>query len=139
MSELSVKENIANKLELAQHYKSLTLTLQCDELSSLLEYVAKLESRRVRVEFPEPVAWMRADGRSSLGPIFTKNKDYAISQWDSSIPLFSAPVGFVHVCCTDHRNLMHINERGRATSLIWAPGNSESGNINLYAIECEVV
>ncbi|WP_220457374.1 MULTISPECIES: ead/Ea22-like family protein [unclassified Serratia (in: enterobacteria)] len=87
------------------------------------------------VRLPPPAAWMRGDDKTTFGPIFTKNKDYAESQWgDSAIALYSVPVGIKEVAFSDERNLMHINERGRETSLIWSKNNSENGDIQLFRL-----
>lgn len=87
------------------------------------------------VRLPPPTAWMRGDDKTTFGPIFTKNKEYAESQWgDSAIALYSVPVGIKEAGFSDERNLMHINERGRATSLIWSKNNSENGDIQLFRL-----
>ncbi|MDU1287420.1 hypothetical protein [Serratia marcescens] len=87
------------------------------------------------VRLPPPTAWMRGDDKTTFGPIFTKNKDYAESQWgDSAIALYSVPVGIKEAGFSDERNLMHINERGRETSLIWSKNNSENGDIQLFRL-----
>ncbi|MGP3095396.1 ead/Ea22-like family protein [Serratia marcescens] len=87
------------------------------------------------VRLPSPTAWMRGDDKTTFGPIFTKNKDYAESQWgDSAIALYSVPVGIKEAAFSDERNLMHINERGRETSLIWSKNNSENGDIQLFRL-----
>lgn len=87
------------------------------------------------VRLPPPTAWMRGDDKTTFGPIFTKNKEYAESQWgDSAIALYSVPVGIKEAAFSDERNLMHINERGRETSLIWSKNNSENGDIQLFRL-----
>lgn len=87
------------------------------------------------VRLPPPAAWMRGDDKTTFGPIFTKNKGYAESQWgDSAIALYSVPVGIKEAAFSDERNLKHINERGRETSLIWSKNNSENGDIQLFRL-----
>lgn len=87
------------------------------------------------VRLPPPAAWMRGDDKTTFGPIFTKNKEYAESQWGgSAIALYSVPVGIKEAAFSDERNLMHINERGRETSLIWNKNNSENGDVQLFRL-----
>lgn len=103
-----------------------------DSEAVIAELRAKLATP---VRLPPPAAWMRGDDKTTFGPIFTKNKDYAESQWgDSAIALYSVPVGIKEVAFSDERNLMHINERGRETSLIWSKNNSENGDIQLFRL-----
>ncbi|HIE5059739.1 TPA: hypothetical protein ACXNFZ_000775 [Serratia marcescens] len=98
--------------------------------------IAELEAKLATpVRLPPPTAWMRGDDKTTFGPIFTKNKEYAESQWgDSAIALYSVPVGIKEAGFSDERNLMHINERGRETSLIWSKNNSENGDIQLFRL-----
>ncbi|HDQ6893494.1 TPA: ead/Ea22-like family protein, partial [Escherichia coli O174:H8] len=66
---------------------------------------------------------------------FTTDEKYAVEQWgDDAVALYPLPVAFIPACFTDERNLMHINERGRETSLIWSKQNSDSGDIKLFRI-----
>ncbi|EOI3584952.1 ead/Ea22-like family protein [Enterobacter hormaechei] len=92
--------------------------------------IAELEARAVK-----PVAWMRNANVTSFMSRFTTDEKYAIEQWgDDAVALYSIPVDFIPACFTDERNLMHINERGRETSLIWSKQNSDSGDIKLFRI-----
>ncbi|MGX8076891.1 hypothetical protein [Serratia marcescens] len=106
------------------------------EIEGLRKRAAELEKRLATpVRLPPPTAWMRGDDKTTFGPIFTKNKEYAESQWgDSAIALYSVPVGIKEAGFSDERNLMHINERGRETSLIWNKNNSENGDIQLFRL-----
>ncbi|MDV1811143.1 ead/Ea22-like family protein [Enterobacter hormaechei] len=101
-----------------------------DELEAAEKRIAELEAREVM-----PVAWMRNANVTSFMSRFTTNENYAVEQWgDDAVALYSIPVPFIPVCFTDERNLMHINERGRETSLIWSEQNSDSGDIQLFRI-----
>ncbi|MGP2833551.1 ead/Ea22-like family protein [Serratia nevei] len=127
------------KLLYSQEYVS-ALTQRIAELSRLLAHnIERAESAEKRldtpVRLPPPTAWMRGDDKTTFGPIFTKNKEYAESQWgDSATALYSVPVGIKEAAFSDERNLMHINERGRETSLIWSKNNSENGDIQLFRL-----
>ncbi|MEX5073072.1 hypothetical protein P0243_12215 [Enterobacter cloacae] len=92
--------------------------------------IAELEAREVK-----PVAWMRSANVTSFMSRFTTDEKYAVEQWgDDAVALYPLPVAFIPACFTDERNLMHINERGRETSLIWSKQNSDSGDIKLFRI-----
>ena len=79
------------------------------------------------------MAWMRNANVTSFMSRFTTDENYAVEQWgDDAVALYSLPVAFIPACFTDERNLMHINERGRETSLIWSEQNSDSGDIKLF-------
>lgn len=92
------------------------------------ERIEELEAREVK-----PVAWMRNANVTSFMSRFTTDENYAVEQWgDDAVALYSLPVDFIPACFTDERNLMHINERGRETSLIWSERNSEDGDIKLF-------
>lgn len=92
--------------------------------------IAELEARAVK-----PVAWMRNANVTSFMSRFTTDEKYAVEQWgDDAVALYPIPVAFIPACFTDERNLMHINERGRETSLIWSKQNSDSGDIKLFRI-----
>lgn len=99
-----------------------------DELEAAEKRIAELEAREVK-----PVAWMRNANVTSFMSRFTTDENYAVEQWgDDAVALYSLPVAFIPACFTDERNLMHINERGRETSLIWSEQNSDSGDIKLF-------
>ncbi|MFU0444363.1 ead/Ea22-like family protein [Pseudocitrobacter faecalis] len=101
-----------------------------EALEATEKRVAELEAREVK-----PVAWMRNANVTSFMSRFTTNENYAVEQWgDDAVALYSLPVDFIPACFTDERNLMHINERGRETSLIWSDQNSDSGDIKLFRI-----
>lgn len=101
-----------------------------DELEAKDQRIAELEALEVK-----PVAWMRNANVTSFMSRFTTNESYAVEQWgDDAVALYSLPVDFIPACFTDERNLMHINERGRETSLIWSEQNSDSGDIKLFRI-----
>ena len=88
----------------------------------------ELEAREVK-----PVAWMRNTNVTSFMSRFTTDEKYAVEQWGGdAVALYPFPVDFIPACFTDERNLMHINERGRETSLIWSKQNSGSGDIKLF-------
>lgn len=92
--------------------------------------IAELEAREVK-----PVAWMRSANVTSFMSRFTTDEKYAVEQWgNDAVALYPLPVAFIPACFTDERNLMHINERGRETSLIWSKQNSDSGDIKLFRI-----
>ncbi|MGR4047904.1 hypothetical protein [Kosakonia cowanii] len=92
--------------------------------------IAELEAREVK-----PVAWMRSANVTSFMSRFTTDEKYAVEQWgDDAVALYPLAVAFIPACFTDERNLMHINERGRQTSLIWSKQNSDSGDIKLFRI-----
>ena len=101
-----------------------------DELEAAEKRIAELEAREVK-----PVAWMRNANVTSFMSRFTTDEKYAVEQWgDDAVALYPLPVAFIPACFTDGRNLMHINERGRETSLIWSKQNSDSGDIELFRI-----
>lgn len=101
-----------------------------DELEAAERRIAELEAREVK-----PVAWMRNANATSFMSRFTTNENYAVEQWgDDAVALYSLPVDYIPACFTDERNLMHINERGRETSLIWSEQNSDSDDIQLFRI-----
>ncbi|EWG70480.1 hypothetical protein P346_01662 [Enterobacter sp. DC1] len=101
-----------------------------DELEAKDKRIAELEVREVK-----PVAWMRNANVTSFMSRFTTDEKYAVEQWgDDAVALYPLPVDFIPACFTDERNLMHINERGRETSLIWSKQNSDSGDIKLFRI-----
>lgn len=101
-----------------------------DELEAKDRRIAELEAREVK-----PVAWMRNANVTSVMSRFTTDEKYAVEQWgDDAVALYPLPVAFIPTCFTDERNLMHINERGRETSLIWSKQNSDSGDIKLFRI-----
>ncbi|HCL6769364.1 TPA: hypothetical protein N2R18_002326 [Enterobacter hormaechei] len=101
-----------------------------DELEAADKRIAELEAREVK-----PVAWMRSANVTSFMSRFTTDEKYAVEQWgDDAVALYPLPVAFIPACFTDERNLMHINERGRETSLIWSKQNSDSGDIKLFRI-----
>lgn len=92
--------------------------------------ITELEAREFK-----PVAWMRNANVTSFMSRFTTNENYAVEQWgDDAVALYSLPVDYIPACFTDERNLMHINERGRETSLIWSEQNSDSGDIKLFRV-----
>ncbi|MEB5922752.1 hypothetical protein [Franconibacter daqui] len=103
-------------------------------------YRQAYEEARARIaelEAPQgnPVAWMRNTNATSFMSRFTTDESYATAQWgDDSVALYSRPVSFIPACFTDERNLKHINERGRATSLIWSKQNSDPGDVELFRI-----
>jgi len=128
---------LLNELEAAEELnKHLDLAVRKAEgvseaLRARLER-AELEARTLTVK---PVAWMRNTNVTSFMSRFTTDESYAVAQWGSdAIALYSLPVAFIPACFTDERNLMHINERARETSLIWSEHNSESGDIKLFRI-----
>ncbi len=99
-----------------------------DELEAAEKRIAELEAREVK-----PVAWMRNANVTSFMSRFTTDEKYAVEQWgDDAVALYPLPVDFIPACFTDERNLMHINERGRETSLIWSKQNSDSADIKLF-------
>ena len=99
-----------------------------EELEAAEKRIAELEAREVK-----PVAWMRNANVTSFMSRFTTDENYAVEQWgDDAVALYSLPVAFIPACFTDERNLMHINERGRETSLIWSEQNSDCGDIKLF-------
>ncbi|MES3508358.1 ead/Ea22-like family protein [Enterobacter hormaechei] len=101
-----------------------------DELEAAERRIAELEAREVK-----PVAWMRNANATSFMSRFTTNENYAVEQWgNDAVALYSLPVDYIPACFTDERNLMHINERGRETSLIWSEQNSDSDDIQLFRI-----
>ncbi|WP_343500130.1 ead/Ea22-like family protein [Enterobacter hormaechei] len=101
-----------------------------DEMEAKDKRIAELEAREVK-----PVAWMRSANVTSFMSRFTTDEKYAVEQWgDDAVALYPLPVAFIPACFTDERNLMHINERGRETSLIWSKQNSDSGDIKLFRI-----
>ena len=101
-----------------------------DELEAAEKRIAELEAREVK-----PVAWMRNANVTSFMSRFTTDEKYAVEQWgDDAVALYPLPVAFIPACFTDERNLKHINERGRETSLIWSKQNSDSGDIKLFRI-----
>ncbi|WP_230861822.1 ead/Ea22-like family protein [Enterobacter hormaechei] len=101
-----------------------------DKLTAAEKRIAELEAREVK-----PVAWMRSANVTSFMSRFTTNENYAVEQWgDDAVALYSLPVDYIPACFTDERNLMHINERGRETSLIWSEQNSDSDDIQLFRI-----
>ncbi|EOZ7557370.1 hypothetical protein ABFP20_000654 [Enterobacter hormaechei] len=101
-----------------------------DELEAAEKRITELEAREVK-----PVAWMRNANATSFMSRFTTDEKYAVEQWgDDAVALYPLPVAFIPACFTDERNLMHINERGRETSLIWSKQNSDSGDIKLFRI-----
>ncbi|VAF12957.1 Uncharacterised protein [Enterobacter hormaechei] len=107
-----------------------TVLALLDELESAEKRIAELEARAVK-----PVAWMRNANVTSFMSRFTTDEKYAVEQWgDDAVALYPLPVAFIPACFTDERNLMHINERGRETSLIWSKQNSDSGDIKLFRI-----
>ena len=113
------------------------LHLAADELSCLLDELEAAEKRIAELEAREfkPVAWMRNANVTSFMSRFTTDEKYAVEQWgDDAVALYPFPVAFIPACFTDERNLMHINERGRETSLIWSKQNSDSGDIKLFRI-----
>ncbi|EFV6947048.1 ead/Ea22-like family protein [Escherichia coli] len=100
------------------------------ELEAAEKRIAELQARDVK-----PVAWMRNANVTSFMSRFTTDEKYAVEQWgDDAVALYPLPVAFIPACFTDERNLMHINERGRETSLIWSKQNSDSGDIKLFRI-----
>ncbi|KKJ32125.1 hypothetical protein T637_09730 [Enterobacter hormaechei subsp. hoffmannii] len=100
------------------------------KLEAAEKRIAELEAREVK-----PVAWMRSANVTSFMSRFTTNENYAVEQWgDDAVALYSLPVDYIPACFTDERNLMHINERGRETSLIWSEQNSDSDDIQLFRI-----
>ncbi|MFY7341575.1 hypothetical protein [Enterobacter cloacae complex sp. IR5422] len=104
--------------------------LLCADSMIKQDRIAELEAREVK-----PVAWMRNANVTSFMSRFTTDEKYAIEQWgDDAVALYSLPVDCIPACFTDERNLMHINERGRETSLIWSEMNSVSGDIKLFRI-----
>lgn len=109
---------------------SQTVLALLDELEAAEKRIAELEAREVK-----PVAWMRNANVTSFMSRFTTDEKYAFEQWgDDAVALYSIPVDFIPACFTDERNLMHINERERETSLIWSDQNSDSGDIKLFRI-----
>lgn len=101
-----------------------------DELEAKDKQIAELEVRDVK-----PVAWMRNANVTSFMSRFTTDENYAVEQWgDDAVALYSLPVDYIPACFTDERNLMHIKERGRETSLIWSEHNSDSDDIKLFRI-----
>ncbi|HBD0129828.1 TPA: ead/Ea22-like family protein [Escherichia coli] len=107
-----------------------TVLALLDELEAKDKQIAELEVRDVK-----PVAWMRNANVTSFMSRFTTDENYAVEQWgDDAVALYSLPVDYIPACFTDERNLMHINERGRETSLIWSKQNSDSGDIKLFRI-----
>lgn len=115
-----------DKLEAATY----SLREHMAELTAARKRIAELEAREVK-----PVAWMRSANVTSFMSRFTTDEKYAVEQWgDDAVALYPLPVAFIPACFTDERNLMHINERGRETSLIWSKQNSDSGDIKLFRI-----
>lgn len=107
-----------------------TMLALLDELEAAEKRIAELEAREVK-----PVAWMRSANVTSFMSRFTTDEKYAVEQWgNDAVALYPLPVAFIPACFTDERNLMHINERGRETSLIWSKQNSDSGDIKLFRI-----
>ncbi|MDP8704264.1 hypothetical protein QZP99_10620 [Serratia marcescens] len=134
--ELQAKQE-AVKSDASQVFKEIGNELGCNpDNESIMAAIDELKERLATpVRLPPPTAWMRGDDKTTFGPIFTKNKDYAESQWgDSAIALYSVPVGIKEAGFSDERNLMHIKERGRETSLIWSKNNSENGDIQLFRL-----
>lgn len=138
----ALEQRIA-ELERANQSQDDHINQQQDRIDSLEKTNASLgrglaaaEKRLATpVQLPPPAAWMRGDDKTTFGPIFTKNKEYAESQWGgSAIALYSVPVGIKEAAFSDERNLMHINERGRETSLIWNKNNSENGDVQLFRL-----
>ncbi|ELY2754031.1 ead/Ea22-like family protein [Cronobacter sakazakii] len=100
------------------------------EVDKARQRIAELEVREVK-----PVAWMRSANVTSFMSRFTTDEKYAAAQWgDEAVALYSLPPVIVPACFTDERNLKHINERGRETSLIWGKQNSEPGDVELFRI-----
>ncbi|WP_240430216.1 ead/Ea22-like family protein [Serratia marcescens] len=125
------------RLSACEVFKEIGNELGCnpDNESIMMAIDALKERLATPVRLPPPTAWMRGDDKTTFGPIFTKNKEYAESQWgDSAIALYSVPVGIKEAGFSDERNLMHINERGRETSLIWNKNNSENGDVQLFRL-----
>ncbi|TXE22589.1 ead/Ea22-like family protein [Serratia ureilytica] len=117
----------------ATRKQSQELAKQCGRLGARAAIAERKLATPVRL--PPPTAWMRGDDKTTFGPIFTKNKEYAESQWGgSAIALYSVPFGIKEAGFSDERNLMHINERGRETSLIWNKNNSENGDVQLFRL-----
>ncbi|WP_097727135.1 hypothetical protein [Escherichia coli] len=119
--------------ELEQQVLDLSVQLanaesKCRELAAAMNHITELQSQTMN-----PVAWMRSDDITTFGPIFTKNKSYAVDQWgENAVALYTSPINFKLACFTDERNLKYINERGRDTSLIWSERNSEDGDVQLF-------
>ena len=110
------------------HNLELKLTDMAVQLANAESKCMELEAREVK-----PVAWMRNTNVTSFMSRFTTDEKYAVEQWgDDAVALYPFPVDFIPACFTDERNLMHINERGRGTSLIWSKQNSDSGDIKLF-------
>ncbi|HID7509769.1 TPA: ead/Ea22-like family protein [Enterobacter hormaechei] len=127
--DFSQKQTDLNGAFIAAANPATVLAL-LDELEAAEKRIAELEARAVK-----PVAWMRNANVTSFMSRFTTDEKYAIEQWgDDAVALYSIPVDFIPACFTDERNLMHINERGRETSLIWSKQNSDSGDIKLFRI-----
>ncbi|BEN67415.1 TPA: hypothetical protein ACGD7V_000858 [Serratia marcescens] len=132
-----IAELEAVKADASQVFKEIGNELGCNpDNESIMMAIDELKKRLATpVRLPPPTAWMRGDDKTTFGPIFTKNKEYAESQWgDSAIALYSVPVGIKEAGFSDERNLMYINERGRETSLIWSKNNSENGDIQLFRL-----
>ncbi|EKS6316142.1 ead/Ea22-like family protein [Enterobacter hormaechei] len=101
-----------------------------EKLEAAEKRITELEAREIK-----PVAWMRNANVTSFMSRFTTDENYAVEQWgDDAVALYSLPVDYIPACFTDERNLMHINDRGRETSLIWSEQNSDSGDIKLFRI-----
>ncbi|GEM_PF-3152586 len=123
-------ENATANRKFVQSANPATVPDLLGELEAKDRRIAELEAREVK-----PVAWMRNANVISFMSRFTTNENYAVEQWgDEAVALYSLPVDFIPACFTDERNLMHINERGRETSLIWSEQNSDSGDIKLFRI-----
>lgn len=118
------------KFQRAQDALKHQSLLHKTQMEAAEKRIAELEAREVK-----PVAWMRSANVTSFMSRFTTDEKYAVEQWgDDAVALYPLPVAFIPACFTDERNLMHINERGRETSLIWSKQNSDSGDIKLFRI-----
>lgn len=127
---LANAEHQLHMAELAKHNLRASRKAQFRKRKATERRIAELEAREVK-----PVAWMRSANVTSFMSRFTTDEKYAVEQWgDDAVALYPLPVAFIPACFTDERNLMHINERGRETSLIWSKQNSDSGDIKLFRI-----
>lgn len=127
---LANAEHQLHMAELAKHNLRASRKAQFRKRKATERRIAELEAREVK-----PVAWMRSANVTSFMSRFTTDEKYAVEQWgDDAVALYPLPVAFIPACFTDERNLMHINERGRETSLIWSKQNSDNGDIKLFRI-----
>ncbi|EOD1032388.1 hypothetical protein ACJET7_001680 [Enterobacter hormaechei] len=130
LDELEAKDGRIVEIESQRQMAFMACNRWADKFREAEKRIAELEAREVK-----PVAWMRSANVTSFMSRFTTDEKYAVEQWgDDAVALYPLPVAFIPACFTDERNLMHINERGRETSLIWSKRNSDSGDIKLFRI-----